>query len=68
MSYQQHIVNAQVSVNRAVFEINRKGSKRAYPKAINTEYLGRCIDDAIKDLTEARKKLKNELPFDYLAR
>lgn len=54
----QKIVNAQVEVNRAVFEVNQ-----ANPR---TEYLEKCIEAAMADLSIANVLLKNAKAFENL--
>lgn len=48
----QALVNAQTSVNRAVFDMNRarNGGGENGP-----DYIIQCIDSARKELTEARR-------------
>lgn len=58
MSWENELLNAQVSINRAVFEMNKSG--RRSPEPIRKEYLQTCINDAIKELTKA----SNLLEFD----
>lgn len=70
MSWQQYIVNAQVSVNRAVFELNKvgfpKGHKlRKEENEIDHTYISECIQQAIKELNEARKKLNPQKEIEF---
>lgn len=44
----QHLVNAQVEIDRAVFEANKPG--HCPPKAVDVEYVRKCAAAAIKDL------------------
>lgn len=50
----QDIVNAQVSVGRAVHELNRRGMSSGYA---SDGYLQICIAEAISDLSQAMKRL-----------
>ena len=63
MSWEQSILGAQVSVNRAVFEMNRGGMLPPIRKDPNPEYIKHEVREAIKDLTNALKILDNELDF-----
>lgn len=55
MSYKQNLLNAQVSVNRCVFEMNKKDDE------INKRYLINEAEQAIKDLNKAIDLLDKEL-------
>ena len=50
MSWEQDLVNAQVEVNRIVFEMNRE-------KTQDKKYIITHAKEAIKDLNEALEKL-----------
>lgn len=52
----QHIVNAQVSVNRAVHELNRRAVSSGYA---SDGYLSICIAEALSDLSQAMMRLIN---------
>lgn len=63
MSWQQALVNAQVGVNRAVFEMNRPGlppDSRAR-KAIDYQYLCRQIEAALADLQNAESEIRSSV-------
>lgn len=52
----QEIVNAQVSVNRAVFECNRPGeADRRKRREPDQQYIFECVSQAIEDLAAALK-------------
>ena len=58
----QKLVNAQVSVNRAVFEgnypfLNLPNGDRQPDK----KYLLECINQAIKELSQAREEISGQL-------
>jgi hypothetical protein len=44
----QELVNAQMEVNRAVFEMNKPGLCR--PEKERPEYIRKCVESAIKEL------------------
>ena len=63
MSWQQNLVNAQVEVNRAVFELNRPGypkDKPYYKEKPDERYIENCIKEAIKDLTAALRGIEEQ--------
>ena len=67
MSWEQNLVNAQVEIDRAVFEMNRPG----YPKGDvchkdfpDIQYIDDCIIKAMKDLNASTKELRNDINFD----
>jgi hypothetical protein len=56
MSWEQSLVNAQVEVNRAMFEMNRPGAVRTdpwYAEHPDVEYIREHIRAAIADLVAA---------------
>ncbi len=64
----QSIVNAQVDVNRAVFEINkpgRKGQLSGEDPNINVDYVYKCITDAIKSLENVKAKLDGIIKIEF---
>ena len=58
MSWQQDLLDAQVSIHRAVFEMNAPG--RTKGGVIRPEYIQVCIEDAIKELNKSLTQLKAE--------
>lgn len=65
MSWEQNLVNAQVSVNRSVFEMNRPGALKTDPEYKDEPdpmYIVREISDAIDQLENARLKLYAVIP------
>jgi hypothetical protein len=60
MSWKQNLVNAQVEVNRSVFEMNKPGMWP--PEESNIPYIVLHIGEAIKDLTLAFENLKKSAP------
>jgi hypothetical protein len=66
MSWEQHLVDAEVEIRRSVFEMNRPGfSKSAsyYKEKPDEEYIKIHIKEAIKNLTTALAELDNQLIF-----
>jgi len=54
MDWKQKLLDAQVSVNRSVFEMNRPGlAGELYRFEPNLEYIRNEIEDAISDLQKA---------------
>lgn len=51
----QDLVNAQVDVNRAVFDANATGrNPKGSPRP---EYIKKCVEDAIQSLQDCLKKM-----------
>lgn len=62
--WEQHLVNAQTEVNRAVFELNRPEIEHLPPAErgpVRFDYLNRCVDDAISDLKEVSEFCRGRL-------
>lgn len=49
-SKEQHLVNAQVSVNRAVFAMNMRNQNNPNGARCDDEYIIECINSALADL------------------
>lgn len=62
MSWEQDLVDSQMLINRAVFEMNKRG--RVKPEPVRPEYILEQIKEAAKSLNSAIKILSNELPFE----
>lgn len=56
----QELVNAQVNVNRCVFEINKPGNSELSNYKINNEYLIIQIDEAITQLRRAKELISGQ--------
>ena len=65
MDWEQSLVNAQVEVNRAVFEHNKPGE--CPPELIDIEYVKFHIREAIKDLQAALADIENVIKFEDYA-
>lgn len=66
MSWEQYLVDAQVEVNRSVFEMNRPGALKSasyYKETPDKEYIKIHIKEAMKNLTTAFAELDNQLIF-----
>ena len=66
-SWQQHILNASVSVNRSVFEMNRPEYLKTdsyYKAKIEPKYIEREVREAIKDLSAALVQLEGAIDFE----
>lgn len=64
----QEVVNAQVDINRAVFEQNRRGLLKTdpyYQEKPRDDYMLACINSAIESLEIARQFYSRqiEIPF-----
>lgn len=59
-NWRQELVNAQVDVNRAVFEMNREGFPKGHAsrKKMDEVYLKACVNGAIVSLQECLKNMK----------
>jgi len=62
MSWEQNLVNAQMEVNRAVFEHNAPG--RCPPELIDIEYVKEHIREAIKDLQASLTEIEGTIKFE----
>lgn len=63
MTWEQNLVNSQVSVNRSVFEMNRPGDLKESPdyrKEPDPHYILEQIADAINQLENAQIKLAEQ--------
>ena len=64
MSWGQNLVNANMELNRAMFEMNRKGHPKndpCYKEKPDETYILKHMKDALKDLQHAIKELDNAL-------
>lgn len=61
MSWGQDVVNVQVSVNRAVFEMNRRGMQPPLKAEPRNEYILQELKLAAQDLNTAIKELENQI-------
>ena len=59
----QALVNAQVEVNRAVFEYNRPNLAGPLQTDIDLYYLRVCAEEGIKELQKAISIINEELDF-----
>lgn len=59
MDWINYLLNAQVSVIRAVFEANAPGRYKGGKPRL--DYVMTCITDAIEELTSAKERLEKEI-------
>lgn len=65
MSWKQQLVNSQVSVDRAVFEMNRNGFPKGHQlrkerDEIDLGYISIQVKEAIQELTQELRELNEE--------
>ena len=62
---EQFLVNAQIEINRCVFEMNRQAEHLAFPATnssiAGTQYLLRHLDAAMADLQRAKELYEAEI-------
>lgn len=58
MNWKQELVDAQLSVNRSVFEMNKPG--RVVPEDIRPDYIIKEIESALENLQNSLSLLKKE--------
>ena len=63
MTWEQAIVDAQVEVNRAVYEMNKPGELPPRQREPELRYVVRCLERAIGSLRIARAGLSRVKPF-----
>ena len=64
MSWKQDLVNADMELNRCVFEMNRPGHLKTdvcYKEKADLNYIKEHMREALKDLQSALKKIDNTL-------
>jgi len=64
MSWEQHLVNSQVNIGRAVFEMNRPGGLKTdswYKEKPDEKYIVEQIKEGILELQQALKEIENTL-------
>lgn len=66
MNWKQDLINAQVEVNRAVFEMNKPGIPGIHRQKIDPEYVVEHVRSAIEDLKNVLTQIP--LPGEYTKR